>query len=149
MSGDELETKVRDHDEALRRIDREIERGKAEAERCNKEMIEGMRSLHKRLSMAQEYQLRDSRLTAEDIKEAHKKAAEDIKEALKEAAAAQAVGCAAHEGRIKDLEVKAAGLETYATKAENNIWWLDRWALMLTAILFSFLGWDTFNGINK
>lgn len=129
MSGAELEKKVRDHDEAIRRIERD-------AERANKEMIEGMRSLHKRLSMAQEYQLRDNRLTAEDIKEA-----------LKEAAATQAVGCAAHEVKIKALEDRTGELEKYATKAENNIWWLDRWSLGLTAVLLSFLGWDTYRGM--
>lgn len=136
MSGDELETKVRDHDEAIRRIDREAERSKADSEHANREMIEGMRSLHKRLSMAQEYQLRDNRLTADDLKET-----------LKESAAQQAKTCSTHEGRIKELEDKTAALETYATKAENNIWWLDRWALGLTAILFSFLGWDTYKGL--
>ena len=122
MSGDELDKKVRDHDESLRNL-----------ERISGETVAAIRSLHQRLSKAQEYQLRDNRLTAEDIKEA-----------LKEAAALQAVGCAAHEVKIKALEDKTGELEKYVTKAENNIYWLDRWSLGLTAVLLSFLGWDTF-----
>lgn len=125
MSGDELEAKVRDHDEAIRRIEREVER-------ANKEMIEGMRSLHKRLSQAQEYQLRDNRLTAEDLKES-----------LKEAAALRAKDYADHEARISALEDKTPDL----TKAENNIWWLDRWVLALTGAFFSFLGYDIYKGL--
>lgn len=125
MSGDELEAKVRDHDEAIRRIERD-------AERTNKEVIDGMRSLHKRLSMAQEYQLRDNRLTAEDIKES-----------LKEAAALQAKGYANHEERLSALEDKTPDL----AKAENNIWWLDRWVLALTGAFFSFLGYDIYKGM--
>lgn len=140
MSGDELETKVRDHDEAIRRIERD-------AERTNREMIEAIRSLHKRMSLAQEYQLRDNRLTAEDLKETSKEAAEALKETLKEAAALQATTCSAHEVRIKAVEDKASELEKYATKAENNIWWLDRWSLGLTAVLLSLLGWDTYRGL--
>src|SRR3989338_4466497 len=128
MSTEEMEKHIRDHDEALRNLERNYER-------ANKEMIEGMRSLHKRLSMAQEYQLRDNRLTAEDLKET-----------LKEAAALQATKCCAHETRTKAVEDKAIELEKYATKAENNIWWLDRWSLGLTAGLLSFLGWDTYRG---
>jgi predicted RNase H-like nuclease (RuvC/YqgF family) len=136
MSSEEIEDHIRDHDEAIRNLEREAERSKIESERVAKELIGGMRSLHKRLSMAQEYQLRDNRLTAEDLKET-----------LKEATALQAKTCSTHEGRIKELEGKAADLERYTTKAENNIYWLDRWALGITAVLFSFLGWDTFNKI--
>lgn len=132
MSGDEIEKKVRDHDEAIRNLERDAERIKLDSERANKEMIEGMRSLHKRLSMAQEYQLRDNRLTAEDLKES-----------LKEAAALQAKGCANHEERIVKIEEKMPDL----VKAENNIYWLDRWSLGLTAILLSILGWDTYKGL--
>lgn len=125
MSGDELETKVRDHDEAIRNL-----------ERIGGETLAAIRSLHQRLSKAQEYQLRDNRLTAEDTKEA-----------LEKATAIQAIGCAAHEVKIKALEDKTGKLEKYVTKAENNIYWLDRWSLGLTAVLLSFLGWDTFKGM--
>ena len=121
MSSEEIEKHIRDHDEAIRNL-----------ERIGGETVSAIRSLHQRLSKAQEYQLRDNRLTAEDIKEA-----------LKEAAALQTKGCDAHDLRIKAVEDKMPDL----TKAENNIWWLDRWALGLTAILFSFLGWDTYKGM--
>ena len=86
MSGDELDKKVRDHDESLRNL-----------ERISGETVAAIRSLHQRLSKAQEYQLRDNRLTAEDIKEA-----------LKEAAALQTKGCDAHDLRIKAVEDKSA-----------------------------------------
>lgn len=138
MSGDELETKVRDHDEAIRRIEREAERSKADSERANKEMIDGMRSLHKRLSMAQEYQLRDNRLNVEDIKEA-----------LKEASNLQASKYAAHETKTKELETRMGELETNATKTELNIAWLDRWVLALSSAFCAYFGWDIYLGGKK
>ncbi len=53
-----LDEQVRDHAEAIRNL-----------ERIGGETVSGIRALHQRLSKAQEYQLRDNRLTAEDIKD--------------------------------------------------------------------------------
>lgn len=124
MSAEEIEKHIRDHDEAIRNL-----------ERIGGETVAALRSLHQRMSKAQEYYLRDNRITAEDLKAT-----------IKEAASVQAIGCAAHEVKIKAIEDRTGELEKYTTKAENNIWWLDRWTLGLTAVLLSYLGWDTFGG---
>ena len=127
MSGDELETKVRDHDEAIRNL-----------ERIGDETVAALRSLHKRLSASQEYALRDNRLTADDLKET-----------LKEAAALQARTCSNHETRIKAVEDSTAELDKSFAKAENNIWWLDRWVLALSSAFCAYFGWDIYMGVKK
>ena len=140
MSSEEIEKHVRDHDEAIRNLERVTAEFAKNTEKTNAETLAAIQSFHKRMSKSQEYQLRDNRINTEETKLA-------LKEAIREAAVIQAEKCSTHEVRLKAVEDKNADLEKYATKAENNIYWLDRWALGLTAVLFSFLGWDTYKGL--
>ncbi len=125
MSGDELEKKFREHAEAIRNL-----------ERIGGDTVSAIRSLHERLSKAQEYQLRDNRLSAESITEA-----------IKESAVAHGIGHAEHAVKIKCLEEKATELDTELKMSKNNVWWLDRWVLALSAAFCSYFGWDYYKGM--
>ena len=80
-----LETRVRDNEENIRNLNRI----------CG-ETVTAIRSLHQRMSKAQEFALRDSLLTAEDLKETLEKY-KTILEAGKR-------DCATHRTRTSTIE---------------------------------------------
>ena len=91
-----LETRVRDSEESIRNLNR-----------IGGETITAIRSLHQRLSKAQEFALRDNRLTAEDYKEALKAFMAELagqKAIEKTGAQNQQDLCEAHRGRTGILE---------------------------------------------
>lgn len=81
----DLEIRVRDTEENIRNLNR-----------IGGETVTAIRSLHQRLSKAQEFALRDSRLTAEDFKETLEKHMKNLADGKDD--------CAAHQARTSIIE---------------------------------------------
>ena len=91
-----LETRVRDNEENIRNLNR-----------IGGETVTAIRSLHQRLSKAQEFALRDNRLTAEDYKEVLKAFIAELAEqkAVEEKAEKNRKDlCETHRGRTSTIE---------------------------------------------